>query len=65
MSTHDFGDDQENWLKPPVPDPLYAPGTEGPTEHGEEDGPDLESIEAARAAVEEAKTEAVTNHYRI
>ncbi len=65
MSTHDFENDQENWLKPSVPDPLYAPDTEGHTEYGEVDGPDHESIEIARAAVEEAKTESVMNHFRV
>ena len=64
MSTHDSENDQEDLFKRPVPDPLYAPGTEGPTENGDAEQ-DAESIEVARAAVEEAKTEAVINHYRV
>ncbi len=65
MTSHDFDHDQENLFQRPVPDPLYAPDTEGPTELEALDGPDPESIEVARAAVEEAKTDAVINHYRI
>jgi hypothetical protein len=64
MTTHDFDDDQENWLQRSVPDPLYAPDTESHTEH-DTDEADPESLETARAAVEEAKTEAVINHYRV
>jgi hypothetical protein len=64
MSTDNHGNDQENLFKRPVPDPLYAPDTEGPTEQGDEEQ-DAEAIEVARAAVEKAKTEAVINHYRV
>jgi len=49
----------------PVPDPLYAPDSEGPTELEAADGADPESLKVARAAVEEAKTDAVINHYRV
>jgi hypothetical protein len=65
MSTHDFDGDQESLFQRPVPDPLYAPDTESPSEHGDSDGPDPESVEVARAAAEEAKTDAVMNHYRV
>jgi len=51
-------------FKRPVPDPLYAPDTEGPSEQGDVEQ-DAEAIKVARAAVEEAKTEAVINHYRV
>jgi hypothetical protein len=65
MSTHDFDGDQENLFQRPVPDPLYAPDTESPAEHGDASGADPESMEVARAAIEEAKTEAVINHFRV
>jgi hypothetical protein len=64
MSTDNDGNDQESLFKRPVPDPLYAPDTEGPTEQGDAEQ-DAEAIEVARAAVEEAKTEAVIDHYRV
>ena len=65
MSSHASDHDQDNLFPRPVPDPLYAPDTEGPTELEAAGGPDPESIEVARAAMEEAKTDAVMNHYRV
>ena len=64
MSTESFGNDQDSLFKPPVPDPLYAPDTEGPTDQGNAEQ-DAEAIEVASAAMEEAKSEAVINHYRV
>ena len=65
MSTHDFDGDQENLFQRPVPDPLYAPDTEAPKDQGDVDPADPESLEVARAAVEQAKTDAVINHFRV
>lgn len=65
MTSNDFEHDQDNLFQRAVPDPLYAPDTEGPTPQEAAEGPDPESLEIARAAVEEAKTDAVLNHYRV
>jgi len=65
MSSHNSDHDQDNLFQRPVPDPLYAPDSEGPTELEAADAADPESLEVARAAVEVAKTDAVMNHYRV